>query len=285
MSSRFPVPKSAAKGVLFGGLLVLLALCLGRSRAVSLPVLMYHHIAKEVPSDMTVSPARFEEHIAALTQDGWHAVTISQLIDYVDGGTPLPDKPVLITFDDGYTSNLELAAPVLEQYGQRAVIFSIGINAGQAYYVHTGAPLLPPRFALEEALPWVESGVVEIQSHTFDLHQLESYGVSGRNGVLPLPGEREEVYREALTLDAQKQRELFSRTLGREVTALAYPFGFSSETAEEVFSGLGVRVTFTTDPGPNRVCRGQPDTLRKLNRYTMTERVTGERLLELLDQT
>ena len=99
---------------------------------------------------------------------------------------------MLITFDDGYTSNLELAAPILERHGLNAVIFVIGINAGQSVYAHSGQPLDPPRFALKDVRPYLESGVLEVESHTFDLHQRADYGYSGREGVLPLAGEPEE---------------------------------------------------------------------------------------------
>lgn len=251
---------------------------------VSLPVLMYHHIAEEVPNDMTVSPARFEEQIAALTQDGWHAVSIAQLIDYVDHGTHLPDKPVLITFDDGYTSNVELAAPILERHGQHAVIFVIGLNAGQELYPHTGQPLSPSRFAPEDAIPYLNSGTLELQSHTYDLHQLASYGISGRDGVLPLPDEPEDDYRRTLLLDAQTQQALFSQHLNIKLTALAYPFGFWSELSESVANEAGLRVTLTTQPGSNRIQKHKPETLRLLNRYTITEQTTPRELLWLLAQ-
>ena len=141
-----------------------------------LPVLMYHHVSEDVASDMVISPARFEAHMTALKEHGWNSVTIRQLIEFGEQGTPLPDHPVLITFDDGYTSNLELAAPILERYGLNAVIFVIGINAGQSVYAHSGQPLDPPRFALEDARPYLESGVLEVESHTFDLHQRADYG-------------------------------------------------------------------------------------------------------------
>ena len=108
------------------------------------PVLMYHHISEDVATDMVISPARFEAHMAALKEHGWNSVTIRQLIEFGEQGTPLPDHPVLITFDDGYTSNLELAAPILERHGLNAVIFVIGINAGQSVYAHSGQPLDPP---------------------------------------------------------------------------------------------------------------------------------------------
>ena len=251
---------------------------------VSLPVLMYHHIDREVPSDMTVSPARFEEQIAALTQDGWNSVTIAQLIDYVDHGTPLPSNPILITFDDGYASNLELATPVLEKYGQHGVIFVIGINAGQDTYLHTGQPLTPARFALEDALPYVESGVLELQSHTFDLHQRASYGISGREGVLPLAHEDENAYRQLLFQDTQKQQALFRTHLGTSITALAYPFGFSNSASEQIFTSLGIRATFTTTPGNNTIVKRQPESLHLLSRYTITDRMAAEDILWLLSQ-
>lgn len=266
----------------FGILCAILALY---PRSVSLPVLMYHHIDQDVSSDMTVSPARFEEQIAALTQDGWHSITIAQLIDFVDHGTPLPPKPVLITFDDGYASNLELAAPILERYGQHGIIFVIGINAGQTHYPHTGQPLTPARFALEDAVPYLESGALELQSHTFDLHQRASYGISGREGVLPLPLEDEDTYRQILSQDTEKQQALFHTHLGTAITALAYPFGFSCPQSEQIFSTLGIRATFTTTPGTNMVYKNKPETLHLMSRYTITDRMAAEDILWLLSQS
>ena len=256
-----------------------------RSRKTPLPVLMYHHIASEVSSDMTVSPTRFEEQIAALTQNGWHSVTIAQLIDYVDHGTPLPPKPVLITFDDGYASNLELAAPILERYGQHGVIFVIGINAAQTHYPHTGQLLTPARFALEDAVPYLESGALELQSHTFDLHQRASYGISGREGVLPLPQETKDAYRQILFRDTEKQQALFHTHLGTAITALAYPFGFSCPQSEQIFTTLGIRATFTTTLGTNMVYKNKPESLHLLSRYTMTDRMAAEDILWLLSQS
>ena len=185
-----------------------------------LPVLMYHHISEDVATDMVISPARFEAHMAALKEHGWNSVTIRQLIEFGEQGTPLPDHPVLITFDDGYTSNLELAAPILERHGLNAVIFVIGINAGQSVYAHSGQPLDPPRFALKDVRPYLESGVLEVESHTFDLHQRADYGYSGREGVLPLAGEPEDAYRQVLAGDCRQARQLFAQELGQQVTAL-----------------------------------------------------------------
>ena len=255
----------------------------GRGPSSQLPVLMYHHLAPTAGSNMVVTPGAFEQQMAALAQNGWHSVTTQQLIDYADKGTPLPEKAVLITFDDGYTSNLELAGSVLERYGLNAVIFVIGINAGQAVYAHSGQPLDPPRFALEEARPYLDSGVLELQSHTYDMHQLESYGFSGRDGVLPLEGESQEEYAQALAADCQKERDLFQEHLGQEITALAYPFGFHCQQAEEILTREGIRLTVTTQSGPNQIRAGDPASIRLLNRYTITDQTSQEELLGLLN--
>lgn len=156
-----------------------------------LPVLMYHHVSEDVASDMVISPARFEAHMTALKEHGWNSVTIRQLIEFGEQGTPLPDHPVLITFDDGYTSNLELAAPILERYGLNAVIFVIGINAGRASMPTRASPWTRPASPWRTPGPYLESGVLEVESHTFDLHQRADYGYSGREGVLPLADEPE----------------------------------------------------------------------------------------------
>ena len=154
-----------------------------------LPVLMYHHFAQESPYGTIVSFDKFREQMTALRDAGYQAVTIPQIIDYVENETPLPEKPVLITMDDGYTSNLVNAAPVLEELGLRATVFVIGVNEGEEIYIHNGEPLSPPRFSYEEAAPWVEKGVIDVQSHTFDMHQVASYGYSCRDGMLAMDGE------------------------------------------------------------------------------------------------
>ena len=76
-----------------------------------LPVLMYHHFADEAKEGTVVTPVRFREQMDALKEAGSQAVTIPQVIDYVENGAPLPARPILITMDDGYTSNLTPPPP------------------------------------------------------------------------------------------------------------------------------------------------------------------------------
>ncbi len=254
-----------------------------RKDTVPLPVLMYHHLDQVAGNDWVVTPEQFETQMRTISENGWHSVTVDQLIACVDEGAALPEKPVLITFDDGYTSNLEIAAPILEKYGLHGVIFVVGINAGQQYYAHTGEPLTPPRFALEEAREWIDRGVIELASHTYDMHQDASQGWSGHDGVLAKEDESEEEYRQKLTDDMEKERALFREKLGIGFQAFSFPFGFFNEKADEILKSEGIRLTVTTNYAPNLIRKGDPDSLHLLNRYTITDRTTPEELLGLLN--
>lgn len=253
------------------------------SEYVDLPVLMYHHFDTEAAYDTVVSGERFLEQMRALKAAGYTSVTLAQLRDFVEEGTPLPEAPVLITMDDGYTSNLEIAAPILEELELCATVFVIGVNEGEEIYVHSGQPLQPARFSYEDAAPWVEKGVLELQSHSMDMHQLESYGYSGRDGMLPLKGESDEAYRRAIKEDAALFRRRRAGRVSTDLTALAYPFGYYSEEADRLLAEEGILFTFTTEEHCSRLYTGDLQSLRMMGRYHVTDRITGQALVDLLD--
>lgn len=249
----------------------------------ALPVLMYHHFDDTSKDGTVVTPGRFREQMTALREAGYEAVTVPQVIAFVREGTPLPDKPVLITMDDGYGSNLTVAAPILEETGMRATIFTIGINEGEEYYAHSGEPMWQHRFAFEEAAPWVEKGIIDVQSHTFDMHQLESYGYSGRDGVRRMRGESAEDYRRALLDDAAAFRERRGDRVATELLALAYPFGYYDMEADKIMGEAGYQLTVTIDERMNRLRAGDEACLRMLGRFNVTDHTTGEALVDRLD--
>ena len=247
-----------------------------------LPVLMYHHFADEAKEGTVVTPVRFREQMNALKEAGYQAVTIPQVIDYVENGAPLPARPILITMDDGYGSNLDTAAPILEETGMCATVFAIGINEGEEYYPHSGEPMWQERFAFEKAAPWVEKGIIDVQSHTFDMHQLASYGYSGRDGVLRLEGESDEDYRQALLSDTEALRQRRGNRVGTELLALAYPFGYYSEEADALLKEAGYAVTFTIDERPNYLSVHNGSCLRMMGRVNVTDWISGQELVQLL---
>ena len=274
------------KHLLRVGLLALTILVIGltdsRMPSCKLPILMYHHFEEVGEGHTIVSEERFREQMTALKNAGYETVTLRQLCDYVSGEAKLPEKPILITMDDGYSSNLEIAAPILEELGMCATVFVIGINEGEEVYVHSGEPFWDPRFSYEEAKPWVEKGVIDVQCHTYDMHQLESYGYSGREGVLQLGGESREEYEAALRQDFEtfrRRREIITETA---LLGLAYPFGYYTPETDE-FLKSEIDITLTIEERLNILTTGELDCLRMLGRFNVTDQESGKDLADRMD--
>lgn len=249
------------------------------------PILMYHSFTTE-PDEVTaynVLDAAFLAQMEALRDAGYVTVSYDDLLDYVERGTPLPEKAVVITFDDGYRNNLTLAAPILRDCGFEAQIAVIGCSAGHETYKDTGAAMIP-HFTVEEALPWVEEGVVRLNSHTYDMHQNQALdGEDCRQGVLQKPGESEGDYLAALAADwAASSAQLAAAQAEDRARILTYPNGLYSELSEVGLAELGVDVTVTTDSGVAEVVKGLPQSLRLLPRIMVTGDMSGETLLALM---
>jgi len=101
------------------------------ARTLKLPILMFHHAgetpagADELRQGLTVSTADLEAQMAYLKQAGYQPVTEAQLFKALYSGEALPAKPVMLTFDDGYTDNYQVVAPILEKYGFTATFYII----------------------------------------------------------------------------------------------------------------------------------------------------------------
>jgi len=251
-------------------------------------ILMYHDIREnpvEEDNPWAISQDVFRRQMQTLRDEGYTVVTFDDLIAFVDGGRRLPERPVVITFDDGYGSNLELAAPILAEFGMSATISVIGEARGQSTYRDTDHPRIP-HFYLEEARPWVERGVIQIQHHSYDMHMWEPFETpeTYRSGALQRPDETEEEYRAAFRQDFETLRIKIEDILGTAVTVYTYPGGLYNEITEEMLRDLGVRVTLTTYWGINVIERRNPESLFLLKRINITEDLTGDRFIEYLDQ-
>jgi len=92
---------------------------------------MYHYIssppagADAIRRDLSVAPERFASHLRALREAGYESITLRKLFDHLMSGTPLPQKPIVITLDDGYVDNYLNAFPLLQEQGFSANFFVI----------------------------------------------------------------------------------------------------------------------------------------------------------------
>lgn len=255
--------------------------------SVHLPVLMYHHIADEDTSSTVISEAGFRRQMDVLAENGYTPVSLPDLLAYAAGTGTLPEKPVVITFDDGYMSTWERAFPILGEYGFPAAVFAIGCSVGHTEFYKDTDHAMTPHFGTAEIEEMLASGRMAVQSHSYDMHQWAPFEDTDapRTDMLPLEGESEADYAAALEADFQREAETLAAGGVESVYALAFPLGRHIGVTDRVLRDLGVQITFTVDESRvNTVTRGDPDSLYGLGRKNMSDGVTDEELLTYLAQ-
>ena len=111
----------------------------GVLRTVRVPILMYHYIsshpesADEIRLDLSLPPKRFEEHLRYLREHGYTTITLHDLALALQIGQPLPQRPIILTFDDGYRDHYTQAFPLLRKYGFRGTFFVITSHIDQEH--------------------------------------------------------------------------------------------------------------------------------------------------------
>lgn len=93
---------------------------------IKVPIIMYHSILKSRSGDYIIHPSEFESDLKCIKDNGYETITMTDLIEYVYNDKELPEKPIIITFDDGYYDNLGYAVPLLKEYNMKAVISIVG---------------------------------------------------------------------------------------------------------------------------------------------------------------
>jgi len=105
------------------------------SRTIDLPILMYHHIT-DVPThnildlSLTVTPDIFDQQLDYLKQHGYHTITFNQLFNFLYYNGPLPSKPIILSFDDGYEDAYKFAYPILKEHGYSGMFYIITGKVG-----------------------------------------------------------------------------------------------------------------------------------------------------------
>ena len=253
------------------------------TRSVKLPILMYHHLADAGDPGSTISAEMFETHIKALDDAGYTAVSFEDLRDYVFSGVPLPEHPIVITFDDGYKSVYDAAFPILQKYNTKATAFIVGIFHGESVYKGSSDRPITPHFGDAEAKEMVSSDIFSIQSHSFDMHQLIPYeSESPRVGVLKRKDESVEEYIEAFTTDFALASAQIESITGIKPFVYSYPYGRSTKQSEKLLKGMGVLATVTIVADFNTVIKNSPNSLFGMGRFNVPGDMTAEELLAMI---
>jgi peptidoglycan/xylan/chitin deacetylase (PgdA/CDA1 family) len=228
-----------------------------------LTILMYHKI-DELPNGVRnpgnfVSPRCFEEQMDALRSWGYRTISFEQWMEYHDGaGITLPHRPLILTFDDGYTCFDEHAWPVLKARGMSATVFLVASQIGGANVWDEG----------EVRLPLLGAERIRV---------LQSEGVDfGSHSVTHCPLARiasEEAFRELAD-----SRRLLGELLGRDVDTFAYPFSNQSDSVRALARQAGYRCAVRgkgrmnargNDPFGLRRIKVEPDTTISGLRWTL----------------
>lgn len=237
-----------------------------------LPVVMYHHISEKEKlwGKYVVSVDEFERDLQYLQSAGYESVSVKNLLDWAEGNFTMPEKPCIITFDDGYETTGEYAAPLLEKYGFTGVVAVIGSVARQ-YSETPDHDLRYSHLNWETVAELSHGDTMEVQCHTWDMHRL-----SPRRGCNKKQGEGTDAYFAAIEEDTAAFRADCETYGVSAVPAVAYPFGAYCRETVETYAALGFRVGFTCTEKVNSLA-GRAGELMELGRYNRPHGVSSER--------
>jgi len=197
-------------------------------RAAQVPILMYHYISDPPPGSdslrygLSVTPANFDAQLGYLKQAGYRAITLYDLHDFLTQGKPLPDKPIILTFDDGYVDAYTHALPILQQHGL------VG-----TFFVLTGPA---DRDGEGRYLTYKQMAAMSAAGMDIELHSREHYDLRSRSN-------------DFLVHQIAGGKESLEAHLNRPVRWFAYPSGQYDAAVVRVLKSAGFWGSVTTQPG------------------------------------
>lgn len=230
---------------------------------IEVPIIMYHSILKD-PSrsnKYTVTPTVLEEDLKYIKDKGYTTVTIADLISYVYDDKPLPEKPIVLTFDDGHYNNYGYLFPLLEKYDMKAVISIVGSYTDK--FTETDeANLNYSYLRWKDIKELMDTGRIEFQNHTYSLHS----NTGKRNGTKKIKGETDEHYKNVLEEDILKLQQEFKENTNYIPQCFTYPFGGISNASLDIIKELGFKASLSCEQGINKLTKN-PNSLYLLKRY------------------
>lgn|GEM_PF-1912710 len=253
-----------------------------------LPILMYHHFHEELDTTTVVAPSKFEKQLQTLQENGYMTLSSQEAYNYLKGKQIFPEKPVYITFDDGYESNYSEAFPLLQKYNSKAAIFAVTSQLREDANRNYGQYML--KLSWNQVTELAESGLVDIHSHTHDMHHKSTVqGKSTEQGMIAGPilidgkYETKDQYAARVTADLDLSKELLEKLTGQDPFVFCYPFGSYSSSSEQLLKKAGFLMSITTKTGINKLLKHENDTFG-LMRVNITNEDIGEALIDKITE-
>ena len=233
-----------------------------KAETADVPIIMYHLVTKNsrYVGKHGITPTELESDLKYLKDNGYETIVMEDLIAFVKNGTNLPKKPVVLTFDDGNSSDYRYLYPLLQKYDMKAVVSVLGRPVDECTILATACdqPKIFPTLTWDQVKEMHESKYIEIQNHSYDMH--------GSNGSAKRQGEDPESYRKRLREDLIKLQERMKEMSGAVPNTFTYPRGIVSDEAKPVFDELGIVATLSCHDGINHLKENDMDCLYRLKR-------------------
>lgn len=240
------------------------------------PIIMYHSILKSAASKdrYVVTPQEFEKDLRYLQEQGYTTILMQDIIDFCTKNKDLPEKPVILTFDDGFFNNYTYVYPLLQQYGGKAVISIVGSYTDS--YTESGDK--NPNYAYlswDECKEMSDSGIIEIENHSDTFHSIDSH----RSGSRRNKSESKTDYEKKFKADIIALQDKITAHLGKTPSTYTYPFGMISLESVQYTKDIGFSATLSCAEGINYLT-GDPEELFMLKRCIRPNNLSVEGILK-----
>jgi len=243
-------------------------------RGVCVPIIMYHHVKNTGLGKDVISPYEFESDLIYLTENNYNTITMTDLINYVYYDEELPENPIILTFDDGLYNTYKNVFPLLKKYNIKIVMSIIGksvddfsrVNDKNVSYAHV---------SWDEIKEMVDSGLVEIQNHSYNLHKISN----GRYGCYQKKNESFILYEEFLSRDLLTLQEKIKEVINFEPNTFTYPYGRYNENTNTIVRKLGFKATLSVKFGVNLITK-DPEKLYDLKRICRSHNQSIEKMIK-----
>lgn len=212
-----------------------------RAKLARVPVFMYHDILpkKEVFFDVTYQ--EFEQHLRLIQEKGLTPISFDQLVTHLRTGLPLPEKPIMLTFDDGYGGHYDFVYPLLKKYGYPAVFsvytHNMGINTGRSHV------------NWQQLKTMAADPLITIASHS-----------------VTHPRDLRELSDAQLQREVAKSKQILEAQLGISIRYFTYPEGNYDERVAKALQAAGYQAALTMSDTDERYA-GQSDSILAISRF------------------
>jgi peptidoglycan/xylan/chitin deacetylase (PgdA/CDA1 family) len=247
---------------------------------VNLPIIMYHQISENRGrlDTYVISPDEFEEDLKLFKDNGFTTIAVSDLIKFVTKKGELPEKPIMLTFDDGFESDYVYAFPLLKKYEMKAIFSIIGRFTDMFSEEGVVKHINYSHLSWDQITEMHKSGFADFHNHTYDMHVIDK-----RRGALPRKYESDEEYEKVIKDDLGKLNEEYKEHIGVSPEAFTCPFGCYNDRLKEAVRKVGFSVIFSSAQTMNTLT-GDPEELFKLNRFVREHNKNMDKLVSSWDK-